>query len=384
MKKLLRFITALLAVIALGLMENSCDVHEFPDPDLEHQVVLALKFDRDLPVHKVVEVETKTASKSWTKASDDPADYDIRHVVQIYRANHKGEFDRTVFRRLSFTNDDVSIPSDSLMLTLPTGTYRFIIWTDNIVEKEQDFFYSTQQFEEISLIGEHIGCNDLRDAFRGSDEAEVVSGVKTVIPISMERPLAKFTFISTDFEEFRTKLLAMLAAKAAAAAKAEALLKATMTLGLNGIGPEPLKKFGKADSKEFVTKDNETKAIDLNDYKVVFTYSGFMPSAYNLYTMKPADAKTGVSFETRMSQLDDNSAQLGFDYVIVNGDESSVNVTITTYDMDGNLMSQSDPYEVPLMRSKHTIVKGDFLTTMSSGAVGIDPGFDGEFNVVVP
>ncbi len=351
MKKLLRFITALLAVILFGLVENSCDVHEFPDPNLEHDVVIELTFDKELPIHKTVEVPTRSGVKSWTKASDDPEDYDVRHIIQIYRADRNGKFDRTVFRRITFTNDLVGIDRELVRTTLPEGHYRIIAWTDHVTDENSDCFYKTDTFEEISLHGDHVGSNDLRDAFKGTCDNYVKSGVETIIPIGMERPMAKYTFLSTDFDEFRNKVLMMLAIKA-----------------------EALGNAGNVD----------TKSINLDDFKVVFSYTGFMPSSYNLYTMKPADSKTGVLFETRMSQIDETHAELGFDYVFVNGDEGSVSVKVTTYDMDGNRIAETKPFEVPLMRSKHTIVKGKFLTTMSSGAIGIDPGFDGEFNVVIP
>ena len=48
--------------------------------------------------------------------------------------------------------------------------------------------------------------------------------------------------------------------------------------------------------------------------------------------------------------------------------------------MENELLSSTDPIDVPLERSKLTIVRGPFLTTQASGGVGIDPGFDGEWN----
>ncbi len=347
MTGLRRNIFILLAAALLVMLPSGC-VHEFPDPSLEHDVVLKLTFDRDLPVHKTVEAETKaggskTVSKSWTKASDNPDDYTFRHVIQIYKADDRGGFDRKVFRRVTVAGHEVGCDSALVRMSLPAGQFRFIVWSDHVTEGELDFFYNTQNFEEIMLCGDHVGSNDLRDSFRGAVDSPVRSGYETVIPISMERPMAKYTFISTDFEDFRTKVLAMLATKA----------------------------------------ETDTKTVNLEDYKVVFNYTGFMPSSYNLYTMKPADSRTGVSFETRMSRLDDHSAELGFDYVFVNGSEGSVDVSITTYDMDGNVMARSKPFNVPLLRSRHTVVKGEFLTTLASGSIGIDTEFDGEFNVEI-
>ncbi len=339
----LRNIFFLFSILMIGMLHVSCDVHEFPDEGLEHEVVLVLSFDRELPIYKTVELNTKVPYKSWTKVSDDQNDYDLRHVLQIYRADRNGKFDRNVFRRMIIVRDDVNIMTDSVRLSLPAGEYRFITWSDHTVEGELDFFYNTLQFDEISLQGEYIGCNDMRDAFTGTQEQEIISSIVNVVPVRMSRPLAKYTFISTDFEEFKTRVLEALA-----------------------------------------VKGETTKAIDLNEFKVEFSYSGFMPSSYNLHTMKPADAKTGVSFETRMSKIDEYNAKLGFDYVFVNGSDASVNVQITTYDTDGSVIARSDPFEVPLAKSQHTIIKGKFLTALKSGSVGIDPEFDGEFNIIIP
>ncbi len=389
----------LILMMASLLTLVGCDIHEYPkvdDPNTEYDLVLDLEFAKDLPIHKEVEVETKTKAesegeepdskadtKSWIKASTDPEDYDFRHVVQIYRADEKGKFSRNVYRRITRFRDDVSIKEDTIKLTLPAGQYRFIAWTDNVLEGGMDYFYNTSQFEEIMLQGEHIGCNDLRDAFTGATDDEILKDAENVVPLSMKRPLAKYTFISTDFAEFRTKVLTMLAAKAEAARK-EAEAKAAA---------EAARKEAETKGADSETKvpDTDTKVIDLEDFKIEFQYSGFMQSSYNLYNMTVADAKPGVRFETRISQYDEKSAELGFDYVFVNddnpdnpNDDPSVNVTIVTYDMDGNVMAKSKGFEVPLKRGKHTIVTGRFLTTMSSGAIGIDPGFDGEFNVVIP
>ena len=108
-----------------------------------------------------------------------------------------------------------------------------------------------------------------------------------------------------------------------------------------------------------------------------------MPSSFNLFTDKPADVLTHVEFEGELRQLNDQEAELGFDYVFVNGTESSVQVAVLIYDQAGNLLSQTEEISVPVVRSKHNTVKGEFLTTEASGSVGISPGFDGEWNVEI-
>jgi hypothetical protein len=108
-----------------------------------------------------------------------------------------------------------------------------------------------------------------------------------------------------------------------------------------------------------------------------------MPYSYNMFTDKPADSVTGTSFETTLQRLSDNEAELGFDYVFVNGNESNVVVSVEIYDSQEQLISSFKPIEVPLVRSKLTTVKARFLTAEAEGGVAILPDYDGEYNYQV-
>ncbi|MBO7291724.1 MAG: hypothetical protein J6U55_04000, partial [Bacteroidaceae bacterium] len=48
------------------------------------------------------------------------------------------------------------------------------------------------------------------------------------------------------------------------------------------------------------------------------------------------------------------------------------------YDKDNELLSQSEPVAVTLMRSQLTEVRGKFLTSEAKGGVSIDPGYAGD------
>ena len=95
------------------------------------------------------------------------------------------------------------------------------------------------------------------------------------------------------------------------------------------------------------------------------------------------DSATGMSYEARIDILNDSEARLGFDYVMVNGHESSVAVALEIYDPDGTLIGRVSPVDVSTKRSRNTVVKGRFLTSKATGGVGINPGFDGEFNIEI-
>lgn len=70
-------------------------------------------------------------------------------------------------------------------------------------------FYFTDNFVEMTLQGEHHGNTDLRDAFRGSADISLAASIAVHTPdtvdVTMQRPLAKYEFISTDLKEFIDK-----------------------------------------------------------------------------------------------------------------------------------------------------------------------------------
>ena len=110
----------------------------------------------------------------------------------------------------------------------------------------------------------------------------------------------------------------------------------------------------------------------------------YMPAVFDNFKNNPVDSWTGISFDCTMLQLDADEAQLAMDYVYVNGEESGVQVMLELYDPDGTLIARTNTITVPTKRDRTTIIKGKFLTTLRTDGVGIDPSFDGEFNIELP
>ena len=313
-------------IIALaGAALSSCDVHEFPYPvDKEIPFVLHLDYSTELPLHKIVEYYEDN-----TKSSGNADSYDIRYIVLVDTAGNTAASEYKY--RFVFTEDEVSRLDNSVTMNILEGNYNFTVWTDYVqAGSENDHHYDTDKFEEIGFVSqEHIGCSDWKDAFNGSVASEVSKEV-TEATVQMGRPMAKFNFISTDVEKFLSKA-----------------------------------DYG---------------SINWDELKIVFTYNGFVPYSFNLFTNKPADAKTNVDFNAKVNLIGEGEAELGFDYVFVHENESHINVSVAIYNNTGELISKSKPLEVPLMRSKLTTVKADFLTSEADGGVTIVPDFDGEHN----
>ena len=349
------FSSVALAACAL-LCITSCAVHEWPEPS-PADVIVNLDFDTQLPQYKVLNEE-------GTRASHDGRDYDIRYTIAAYRLLPDGSYAEEPFLLKVFSKDEIDELDATFRFSIDEGSYRFYVWTDFVLAGTQsDYFYNTTNFRRISLQGTHEGNNDFRDAFSGSADLKVIRlgsrETPSTVTVQMRRPLAKFEFITTDLQEFITKTIEAMIRKE----EAEAAAKAGET-----------KSEG----------DTKTPVVDLEKYTVVFFYSGYMPNAYNMMEGKPCDSATGVKFSSAISAIDNHDARLGFDYVFVNGEESSVMVTVALYDEEGTQLSISRQIEVPIKRSMLTTVRGSFLMQNTGGGVAIDPGFEDEFNIYIP
>ena len=314
------------AGILTGLLVQSCDVHQFPDPSLK-EVDFTLHMDYSTEMHLYKEVEYNESTRSATES------YDVRYIVNVY---DKNESSREVLHSFTFTKDEISELDNSVTFRIRVGEYRFIVWTDYVQEGSSgDLFYTSDRFEHIGFASEvHIGNEDMRDAFTGSLTA-VVSDETLEATVAMSRPMAKFSFVTNDLQDF--------------------IVRAMQIRGVS----------------------------DLEGYSLVIKYNGFMPSAYNLHTGRTTDSGSGYSFTSKITQISETEAELGFDYVFVNDHESVVSVYVEVYDSEGNHLSTSAPVDVPLMRSKQTTVIGNFLTSDASGGAFISPGYDGEHIIVI-
>ena len=370
--------SAALAACAL-LCITSCAVHEWPEPS-PADVIVNLDFDTQLPQYKVLNEE-------GTRASHDGRDYDIRYAIAAYRLLQDGSYAEEPFLLKVFSKDEIDELNATFRFSIDEGSYRFYVWTDFVLAGTQsDYFYNTTNFRRISLQGTHEGNNDFRDAFSGSADLKVIRRgsreTPSTVTVQMRRPLAKFEFITTDLQEFITKTIEAMIRKE----EAEAAAKAGETKSEGGANPEditPIESDTKTDG-DTKTGDTKTPVVDLEKYTVVFFYSGYMPNAYNMMEGKPCDSATGVKFSSAISAIDNHDARLGFDYVFVNGEESSVMVTVALYDEEGTQLSISRQIEVPIKRSMLTTVRGSFLMQNTGGGVAIDPGFEDEFNIYIP
>ncbi len=337
MKRAIYYIWTLLLCFLI-----SCDVHEWPEYSEPVKKTIRLKLDFDTSMS---EKEVFYNARSVNEIGD----YEMRYVLRAF-AVESDESGRSVSRnaiweyvftrKVSFNDYDTFV---DVPIELPAGDYSLMAWADFVKAGTTDnYFYAPDNFAEIILLGNHKANTDMRDAFRGKSEF-VLSRSTGEIVVHMSRPLAKFSFVSTDLQKFIDKEL-------------------------------------EARNRNASRGDEDSRSLDLDDYKVMFYYNGFMPCAYNMFTYKPNDSKVGVNFESRITVTEKSEALLGFDYVFVNGTEATASIILALFDEDGKEIFTSNPIPVPIKSARHTIMRGEFLTTDTSGGIGINPDFDGEYN----
>lgn len=233
---------------------------------------------------------------------------------------------------------DYTIP-----LELSPGDYRAVAWADYVPQgSSEDFYYNTASLTDITL--KHYdnsrvpGNTTALDVFRGVTRFSVGTQSET-ITLPMERPQARFRFISTDLGEFLSRIA-----------------------------------------------DGRPAEEILSGYSVVIRYAGYMPYVYNVFTDRGVDSLPGAWFEADIRRMEDNQAEalLGFDDVFVSSTETSVQLAVEVYDKaTGDKVGGTGSINVPLLRGRTTDIRGRFLTTDASSGVGINPDFDGEYNVEV-
>ena len=253
----------------------------------------------------------------------------IRYIVRAYPVS-KGKVSSS-FTKEVVANKSVGLGfNNNISIDLPTGEYELMIWSD-IVENGH-IFHNAANFEEISLQGIHEGNNPNRDAFRGSSRI-VVKDSDMNCTVKMERPLARFNLISDDLFDFISR------------------------------------------------QSEDNPSVDLDDYSVVVSYVGYMPSAYSMIADKAVDASTGVQFNSSCEQVNDSEVFLGYDYVFANESNTAVTIQVALFDKIGKCVSSSKSVKVNLRRNHCTILKGKFMSSDSSDGIKIETKYDGSYNI---
>lgn len=258
-------------------------------------------------------------------ASDEPR---LRAVIEVY---NKGT-DTRVLRKEEFVTATATEGVYSASLQLNPGNYDVRLWADYTTDAMTDNHYITTDTKSIKILGkdQYRGNTDTRDAFTKAFTLTVGNKDQSET-VTMHRPLAKYRLVANDVAEYNA-------------------LRA------------------------------ERKYPAIEDLKISIIYEGFLPCAYNISTQKPSDSEGGYGYYSALSQQSDETVTVGQDFVLVNGEQSFVTVTILFKDANGKTISGINGVRIDYRAGQLTTVSGNFLTAGVSG-VQVDTDWSGDYEV---
>ena len=221
-------------------------------------------------------------------------------------------------------------------LSLMPGDYDLRLWAD-----WDGGYYNADDLGKVLVLTDNYVANgetDKKDAYYATSSLSIPSspsgelrGAGADVALTLERPFAKYRLIATDVEAYYN----------------------------------------------LISKGEALPAIE--DLQVRVTYEGFFPTGFSVATGKPNDAlNTGIHYTSVPTVAEGYDAkvnrQVGADFVLTNGEESFVNVTIQMVDTNtGDIIATVQHVKIPYKRGHLTTVTGHFLTAgKTPGGVQID------------
>lgn len=227
-------------------------------------------------------------------------------------------------------------------LSLLPGDYDLRLWADWVTDgTTADKYYNADDLTSVTVLTDNYVANgqtDEKDAYYATLSATLADGEQQDCPVSLVRPFARYRLVATDVQGY-----------------------------LN-----------------LIEKENYPPIENLD---VRVSYSGYFPTAFNVATGKPVDALTGIGYAAEIiaaTGYDTAEArQVGADYVLTNGGDSSVSVSIELTDRaTGLAVSTVRSVNIPYRRGHLTTVCGHFLTAgRTTGGVAVDTDWGDEIIV---
>lgn len=290
-----------------------------------------------------------------TRATDG-ATHQLRCVAEVYR---QGTTTR-VHRRVQLCEEQTDGTYLAELSLLP-GDYDVRLWADWVTDgTTNDKYYNADDLSAVTVLTDNYvanGLTDEKDAYYtnilsltvtdeanqsspsgelwGASSSDGVEGAGVrAVAVSLIRPFARYRIIADDVENYM----------------------------------------------DLLESGDDLPSIE--DLTVRVSYEGFFPTGFSVADGRPNDALNGISYAADIVEADgynpDEARQVGADFVLTNGEESFVTVTVQMIDRTtGETVSTVSGIKIPYRRGQLTTVSGAFLTAgRTSGGVDIDTDWD--------
>lgn len=253
-------------------------------------------------------------------------DYSLRLVAEVYLKDSETR----VHRRTQLCTPQTD-GTYTATLGLLTGDYDLRLWADWTDGTTADKYYNADDLSSVTVLTDSYTANgqtDEKDAWYAVQTVSLDGAAEQ--PLTLVRPFARYRIVATDVEGY-----------------------------LN-----------------LIAKGEDLPPID--DLQASVSYEGFLPTAFNVATGLPTDARQGIAYEagivTAEGYPEDEARQVGADFVLTGDDDSFVTVTVRMTDRTtGETVSTVAGVKIPYRRGELTTVTGNFLTAgRTSGGMEIN------------
>lgn len=326
-------------VAVITLLINSCDtIHEYPNetPHDPTQVNVNLR----LTVNATTLKDKDFGGSKSEGISDDQI---LRAVIEIYKYTDKNNY---------FLRKEIPINANSPEIVinekfaLNATKYRFVVWLDYVdkYKGEDQHYITSTNLRTVAFNEPFVANTDSRDCFFGNASVDLTQyqnqwDITVPLEINLTRPVAKYMLITNDIEKFMDNA---------------------------------------------INKGQVLSRADINKFSAKVFYQGFAPSGFDAYDNQLNDAVLGLWYYATLELLNDNEAMICFNYPLSNVTGSQVSIGMQLFNEKGEMINEVGDVKLPVTRGAITTMRSDFLTRSYSPGISIDPGYDGEIEVVLP
>ena len=263
-----------------------------------------------------------------------PGTYNHRLTAIAYEG--KSEVARQVlYAEVHPAQSSVSLP---ISMKLHARKYKLVVWADYALQEAESYtpFYDTSNIERIQRVGSYKGNSLYYDAFYGATTLDLTPyadqpEVKVPVEVTMNRPLARYDLIATDVEKFLQKI--------------------------------------------------EDKEITGSKFTLSVKYGYYLTTGFNALTGQVKHPMQYISYSKSIDTptADTKELNVGFDYVLVNGEGSFVSLTIEITNEKNQVVARYRDLKIPYEQNHLTTIRGKFLT--ANPGIDIDTDFDDDIIV---
>lgn len=323
--------------LLLPLLFAGCQLYESPGEDgvdpTQVTVMANIMVNLTIPQNEI------DAVKAATRA-EESLNYRHRFIVEAYIDGVS--LHREVFYAELTSQNTLTVP---VTLNLHARHYQLVVWSDYLkTTEDESSYYNCEILEPVTMNAPSPGNTEYKDAFFATQELDLTPYAdewNVIVPADVEliRPVARYELIATDMAAFRTRM----------------------------------KEAG----------------MENDEFSIRVKYANYRYMGFDLLRQHPKHALMYMSYKKnfKFPEADAKEYTIAFDYVFATLNlRSDVPVEVDIVNSRTEEVVAHSALTLYCTAGKNTLIRSNFFgrdDEEQGGGIGIDPGFDGEGEIIV-